>query len=190
MEIREVALDAGVKEPLAQLLACCFPCYRDEGATEAEKLLAGDRLALAAFESGEMLGFVGAIPQYNPSVKAGKVWATGWELHPLAVFPAYRGKGVGAALVARLEKILAGRGASLLYLGCDDERGQTSLSNTNLYADTFEKILDIRNLKRHPYSFYEKQGYRIVGVLPDANGPGKPDIWMAKAIGMKEESQI
>jgi len=26
-------------------------------------------------------------------------------------------------------------------------------------------------------------GYAIVGVIPDANGPGKPDIIMAKRMG-------
>jgi aminoglycoside 6'-N-acetyltransferase I len=31
--------------------------------------------------------------------------------------------------------------------------------------------------------FYQKLGYVIVGVIPDANGPGKPDIMMAKRVG-------
>jgi aminoglycoside 6'-N-acetyltransferase I len=43
-------------------------------------------------------------------------------------------------------------------------------------------IVSIRNLKRHPYEFYQKLGYVIVGVIPDANGPGKPDILMAKSL--------
>ena len=29
---------------------------------------------------------------------------------------------------------------------------------------------------------FQKMGYKIVGVFPDANGIGKPDIWMAKRI--------
>ncbi len=44
----------------------------------------------------------------------------------------------------------------------------------------------IQNLRGHPYGFYEKQGFVIVGVMPDANGPGKPDILMAKRIGRGE----
>ena len=46
----------------------------------------------------------------------------------------------------------------------------------------FEHVARIRNLKGHPYEFYQKLGYVIVGVIPDANGPGKPDIIMARRI--------
>jgi aminoglycoside 6'-N-acetyltransferase I len=34
----------------------------------------------------------------------------------------------------------------------------------------------------HPTAFYQKLGFQIVGVMPDANGIGKPDIIMAKDI--------
>ncbi len=47
---------------------------------------------------------------------------------------------------------------------------------------TFEKITHIRNINRHPYEFYQKVGYQIVGVIPNANGLGKPDIIMAKSL--------
>jgi aminoglycoside 6'-N-acetyltransferase I len=46
-------------------------------------------------------------------------------------------------------------------------------------------IANIRNLDEnnpHPFTFYQKCGYRIVGVLPDANGPRRPDIFMAKSL--------
>jgi len=33
-----------------------------------------------------------------------------------------------------------------------------------------------------PFEFYQKCGFVIVGVVPDANGLGKPDILMAKRV--------
>jgi len=73
-------------------------------------------------------------------------------------------------------------GGMTLYLGTDDEHGATSLSEGDLFQDPFRKISEIRNYKGHPYEFYQKMGYIIIGVLPDANGIGKPDVWMAKSL--------
>ena len=88
-----------------------------------------------------------------------------------------------AYFVVRLEQEAAARGCLTLYLGTDDEFFQTSLSQGDLFEDTFQKLRDIQNLRRHPYEFYQKQGFQIVGVLPDVNGYGKPDIFMAKPLG-------
>jgi aminoglycoside 6'-N-acetyltransferase I len=52
----------------------------------------------------------------------------------------------------------------------------------NLFPNGYEHIGHIKNLGRHPYEFYQRLGYVIVGVIPDANGPGKPDILMAKSV--------
>jgi aminoglycoside 6'-N-acetyltransferase I len=58
----------------------------------------------------------------------------------------------------------------------------TSLAHTDLYTDTFQKLRSIENRKRHPIGFYQKMGFKVMGVCPDANGPGKPDIFMAKRL--------
>ena len=34
----------------------------------------------------------------------------------------------------------------------------------------------------HPFAFYQRLGYEVVGLLPDVNGPGRPDILMAKRL--------
>ena len=59
----------------------------------------------------------------------------------------------------------------------------TTLAGVDLYRNVFEHITNIKNLRGHPYEFYQKLGFVIVGVMPDANGLGKPDIYMAKRVG-------
>lgn len=163
---------------LAELLASAFPgAYAHTAPAEVATLLAPQRVAIAAVEEGQLLGFVGAIPQYGE---------TGWELHPLVVQAQWRGQGIGAALCRQLEETLKARGCLTIYLGSDDEQGQTSLSDTDLFEDTFQKLQGIKNHRRHPYSFYQKQGYCLVGVIPDANGLGMPDIWLAKSLVRKK----
>jgi len=34
----------------------------------------------------------------------------------------------------------------------------------------------------HLFAFYQRVGFEVLGVIPDANGPGKPDILMAKRV--------
>jgi aminoglycoside 6'-N-acetyltransferase I len=83
-------------------------------------------------------------------------------------------------LVADLEALVRARGGLTLILGSDDETNMTSLGGVDLYSNLFDHLQKIRNLKGHPYEFYQKLGFVISGVVPDANGPGKPDILMAK----------
>ena len=106
-----------------------------------------------------------------------------WEIHPLVVAESARRRGIGRALVEDLERLAERRGALTLWAGSDDEHGETSLSGVDLYADIPAALQDIRNLKGHPYEFYLRLGFRIAGVLPDANGRGKPDIFLAKRVG-------
>ena len=73
-------------------------------------------------------------------------------------------------------------GGLTILLGTDDETQQTTLAEIDLFPNVWEHVTHIENLKRHPYEFYQKLGYVIVGVVPEANGPGKPDILMAKSV--------
>ncbi|MCK5129431.1 MAG: AAC(6')-Ii family aminoglycoside 6'-N-acetyltransferase, partial [Clostridiales bacterium] len=70
-----------------------------------------------------------------------------------------------------------------IYLGSDDETNSTSLGGIDMYPDILEQIKNISNINNHPYEFYQKIGFKIVGICPDANGFGKPDIYMAKRVG-------
>jgi aminoglycoside 6'-N-acetyltransferase I len=146
----------------------------EAGLEEVHEMLDPERIFRAAVdEDGNLLGVIGGIPEYE-----GKVW----ELHPLAVQPSMQGKGIGGALVKDFEAQVRERGGLTIMLGTDDEDDMTSLSNADLYENTWEKIRDIRNWKGHPFEFYQKMGYAIIGVMPDANGRGKPDIYMGKRV--------
>lgn len=161
-------------EEAAALLAESFPhAYGEDALEEMARYLDPERIAVMAVENGHLIGFVGAIPQYG---------ITGWELHPLVVKKSHQFKGVGSLLMQALEAAVASSGGITVYLGTDDEFEQTSLSGTDLYVDTWQKVENVENKKKHPFEFYLKMGYKIVGVIPDANGMGKPDIWMAKRV--------
>ena len=58
----------------------------------------------------------------------------------------------------------------------------TSLAGVDLFPDPLAHLAAIRNYNGHPYEFYRKVGFAIAGVLPDANGLGKPDIFLAKSV--------
>ena len=165
-----------IEEAAGLLIESFYQAYKDIAIEEVERCLDEDRIALAAISNDHLIGFIGAIPQYSN---------TGWELHPLVVSKAYQFQGIGTLLIKALESEVANRGGITIYLGTDDDSDKTSLSNTDLYQNTYKKIESIRNLSMHPYEFYEKMGYKIVGVIPDANGLGKPDIWMAKRVAKK-----
>lgn len=128
---------------------------------------------IAIDESETVLGWIGGISQYDGNV---------WELHPLVVKPGYQRQGIGRVLVTDLEERVRERGGLTLWLGTDDEDGMTTLAGVNLYPNVWDHLAQIKNLRGHPYEFYQKLGFVIVGVMPDANGLGKPDIYMAKRV--------
>lgn len=146
----------------------------EDGLREVHEMLESNRICRVALDSqGNLLGIIGGIPSYDGFV---------WELHPLAVQPSAQGQGIGRALVQDFEEQVRATGALTITLGSDDEDGMTSLANVNLYENLWEKVRDIRNLKSHPFEFYQKLGYVITGVVIDANGIGKPDILMSKSV--------
>jgi aminoglycoside 6'-N-acetyltransferase I len=138
-----------------------------------------DRISrVAVDEKDVVLGWIGAIEMYDGNV---------WELHPLAVSPGAQGRGVGRALVEDLEERVIALGGQTLWVGTDDEDNLTSLGGIDLYPNPLDHLSRIENLRRHPYEFYRRLGFVIVGVMPDANGFGKPDIYLAKRLVRRKE---
>jgi len=61
--------------------------------------------------------------------------------------------------------------------------GLPEYAGVDLYGDVPRHIAELRDLGRsHPFPFYRKLGFVVTGVMPDANGPGKPDIYMSQPI--------
>ncbi|HEX2095560.1 MAG TPA: GNAT family N-acetyltransferase [Longimicrobiaceae bacterium] len=147
----------------------------DSALAEVRESFAPDRISLAARDpEGRVVGWIGGIRQYDGLV---------WELHPLVVHAAHRRRGIARALVAALERRTADAGGITLWLGSDDMSGQTSLGGVDLYPDVLGHLARIRNLRDHPYEVYQRLGFVITGVMPDASGPGRPDLFLAKRIG-------
>jgi len=121
----------------------------------------------------KLIGWVGLRPMYD------KVW----ELHPMVISKEYQNRGIGRKLIKKLEELAREKGIIGIVLGTDDETGSTSISNIEINSkNIWNHVKSIRNIKNHPFEFYQKCRYFIVGVIPDANGKGKPDIWMWKSL--------
>jgi aminoglycoside 6'-N-acetyltransferase I len=183
--MRIIDLCPDEKETIHQAAALLVEGFADawpdmeEALQEVWESLGPGRISrVAVDEQGTVLGWIGGRPHYGGHV---------WELHPLAVRPEHQRKGIGRALVTDLEERVRERGALTLWLGTDDEDDRTTLSGVDLYPNPLEHLARIRNLRDHPYEFYRKMGFVIVGVMPDANGWGKPDIFMAKRVESRSE---
>jgi aminoglycoside 6'-N-acetyltransferase I len=159
----------------AQLLTAELPlgwATVEDAMAAIEDELVPENTVLAVLENDAVIAWSGIMPSYG-----GKVF----ELHPLVVARPMQRKGVGTFLVRAMEDAARLRGGLALWLGSDDEAGETSLFGANLYDSLPERLKDF-DPASHPTAFYQKVGFRLVGVMPDANGPGKPDIFMAKRL--------
>jgi aminoglycoside 6'-N-acetyltransferase I len=173
------ALRAGDMDTIDQaaaLLVAAFPHWlptMELAREEVMQALEADRICLVARSDDQILGWIGAIPGYSHA----------WELHPLVVRADARRKGVGRALVAALEERVRAAGALTLHLGTDDDGPTpgTSAGGVELFPDVLSHAAGLRVID-HPAGFYRRMGFEVVGLIPDANGPGKPDILMAKRV--------
>ena len=176
-EIGELrADDTDAIDQVATLLVEAFPHWLptlEMARQEVSEALGPDRICLVARADGQILGWVGAIPEYSHA----------WELHPLVVRADERGMGVGASLVRALEERVREAGALTLYLGTDDDGPApgTSAGGVELFPDVLSHARRLRVFD-HPAGFYLRMGFEVIGLIPDANGPGKPDILMAKQV--------
>ena len=174
-------LDAGQRWDVAQLIVDAFAEDHPEAwptiesaLEELDMLEQNGEAALIAFDSaGQPSGIVGALSMYDGNV---------WEVHPLAVRADLMGQGIGRALMNALEARAADSGVSTLYVASDDENNTTTLGGEDLYPDPLSHLQSMEDRTGHPFVFYQKLGFVVVGVIPDANGFGKPDILLTKRV--------
>jgi aminoglycoside 6'-N-acetyltransferase I len=115
-------------------------------------------------------------------IAAGRDWGEIWELHPLIVALDQQGHGHGRRLVREVERIAAEAGARTMTLSTSDAVGATSLANADLYADVPGELARFAVHRPHAAAFWLRVGYTVVGVTPDAEGPGQPSIAFARRL--------
>ena len=176
--------ETDAQEQAAQLLVEGFAehwprAWPDMDAAERtvrDELAKGGICRVALDDTDGVLGWTSAEPIYDGYV---------WELNIIVVRLSMQRMGIGRALVEDMEERVRERGGLTIWLGSDDEDGMTSLAGVDLFPDPLAHLAAIRNYKGHPYEFYRKVGFSIAGVLPDANGLGKPDIFLAKSVARR-----
>jgi len=173
------SLDADARERLARIT---FAAAREHGPDwlpdldaareEIADALAPGKIARVLLDGDAALGWVAA----------SRAWGFVWELHPLIVAVEHQRRGHGQRLVREIERIAAAAGALTLTLGTSDTTGATSLAGVDLYDDPLARLATLEARQPHAVEFWRRIGYQIVGVVPDAEGPGKPSITLARRL--------
>jgi aminoglycoside 6'-N-acetyltransferase I len=167
---------AAAARVLREALAHLPSGYQSPGEAEAEietRRSAPEWIGFAGLKRDALVGWIGAIRTYSH----------GWELHPLVVDPDHQRRGVGSTLLAQLESHARAEGVLTLYLGSDDEHAGTNLFGRDLFPNVLGNAAAIEAAGAgHAFTFYRRHGYQVVGLLPDVNGLGRPDIMMAKRL--------
>jgi hypothetical protein len=88
--------------------------------------------------------------------------------------------------LAQQPAAIVDQAATLLAEEFDAPRGWPTLDAARDEVATVPRegfgraMLDLGRM--HPFLFYRKLGYVVTGVMPDANGRGRPDIFMSKRL--------
>ncbi|MEO8550474.1 MAG: GNAT family N-acetyltransferase [Kofleriaceae bacterium] len=114
-------------------------------------------------------------------VAASHAWGRIWELHPMIVAVAHQRRGHGRRLVQEVEAAATRAGALTLCLSTSDMTEATSLSGVDLFDDPLRRAAELQ-AKPHAVQFWQRIGFQVVGVTPDAEGPGQPSINLAKRL--------
>ena len=134
-------------------------------------------LGLAAVENDEVIGWAG--------ISSGEAYdGNVYELYPLIVRPDRRREGIGQMLLVAIEESARKNGGLTIHMGVNADRSDdsTSLTNVDLYDNLPKHICEFNPGTHQLAVFYIKNGYKLIGVMPDAYGRGKPDIVLDKRL--------
>src|SRR5205807_7342979 len=110
------AVDAGAVADLWTGLG--YPCTKDEAGARLVRLYAATDVVLLAFDGDRAVGLAATHLMYMPH--AGELWC---RITSLVVAEGHRRRGVGAALMRRVERLAADAGGGGLAARCSD-RGE------------------------------------------------------------------
>lgn len=120
------------------------------------------------------IGWIGVIP-----VNHGRIW----EIHPLVVSLLMQKRGYGRMLVTEVQRLAKSHEVLGLLAGTSDETGATPLYQIDLYVDPLKAMAALTGTEDHPVGFWMRLGFKVVGIVPDADGRGRPGISLAKRVG-------
>ena len=171
--------DAGLVDQIATFLVECFRAYAREWCPDIasgrmkirESFSADRRSRVLANDDGIALGWAGAIVGENV-----------WEIHPIAVSPAFQRRGYGSLLVNDIIELARTNNAVAVWAGTGDTTDSTNFSKIDLYRSAANALQDVTAPQDHPVHFWSRMGFSLVGVMPDEEGLGKPGIHFAKRI--------
>ena len=173
-------LDADAHEELAHLT---LASAREYGPTWLSDLAAACGEVADALGPGKIARvLLGAGGQPIGWVAVVHDWGGVWELHPLIVAVEQQRHGYGRRLVREVERLAKAAGARTMILGTSDTTGATSLSGVDLYDSTLARLANVEVRSPHAIDFWRRVGYQIVGIVPDAEGPGMPSISLARRL--------
>jgi ribosomal protein S18 acetylase RimI-like enzyme len=158
--------DAALLRGVADLLVIAFPTLYAGDVTRA--------LADVVQFAPEDRSLVARMEHFKRQVSA--------EIKSVAVHPARRRRGVGRTLVMAAEERMRASGCVTMLATVGDTRGRTNLYGADVIGDAPRLLAGFACHADHPAGFFLTIGYRPVGLLPDAYGPGKHDLTLARRI--------
>jgi aminoglycoside 6'-N-acetyltransferase I len=133
----------------------------------------GSLMFVALNLGGEVCGLAAASPRAASSVLV---------IRALTVDPPFQRRGVGRALLRRLETAALRSGFTTMTIALEDEAGLTSLAGRSLFPDPLAPMTRFIPPAAHPSAFLKRLGFALSGVIPEAAGPGRPELWFAKPL--------